>query len=363
MTDIQISDVTIDHLPGLTELARAVLDHPQSEAYFRWKYFNNPGKRNFGQCASDEKTVVGHHGSIPVAIQIEEHTYLGAQLVDAMVIRELRRAGVFTKMAVQTFEKMDCAGVHIAFVFPALITLKALTEKLEGWTHIANVPRFVCVIDPAKVTSLVSKPRQRMLYTLWLRTVGFAVGFRRGDASTTDVTIEEVMEFDERFDRLWKKANRSFGLAVARTSSYLKWRYSDHPEKHYRCLAAVRGGNLDAYVVLCRVPTQDVGTWELVELIVDPEHVEAGLALLRAIRNWAKRAGIAQLTTWMLQHHTPYIETLHKAGFIHAKSRFVPGRFGYTVPLVVRSPKAENLPVSPLAAANWFVSMGDSDLH
>jgi hypothetical protein len=266
-------------------------------------------------------------------------------------------------MAVQTFEKMDHLGVRVAFVFPAPVTLKALTEKLEGWTHVANVPRYVSVVDPAKVTEHVTKPLQRMLYTVWLRAVGFAVGFRSSGTPAADFSIEEVTDFDERFDRLWEEASRDFGLAVARTSSYLTWRYSDHPDKHYRCLTAARSKALDAYVVLCEVKKKNVATWELVELIMDPEQVESGLALLRAIRNRAKRTGIAQLTTWMLPHHTPYIKILQGAGFVHEESRLVPGHFGYAVPLVVRSPEVEALPVSASVVANWFVSMGDSDLH
>lgn len=363
MADIIVSEIKPSLISSIAALGRSVSDPGKTDAYYAWKYFDNPTKRSFGFCAMSEGRAVGNHGSIPIAIQVGDRAGQGAQLVDAMVRREFRREGVFTQLAERTFEEMTNAGVELAFVFPAPVTLKALTQRFGDWVHVVDVPRFLCILYPCDAASAVVAPVARQLYTLWLRLFSLPGRLYSRSERTTHMIIEDIGRFDRRFDDLWAKVGRSFGLSVARTSSYLTWRYASHPEKGYRCLAVLSAGNLVAYAVVAETRPQSVLTWELVELIVDPDVPDAGLALVQAVKERARKAHVAEMAAWMLPHHELYREILNKVGFVHCRSRLVPGRFGYSVPLVVRVFDAE-LPIySPLDAANWYVSMGDSDLH
>jgi hypothetical protein len=57
------------------------------------------------------------------------------------------------------------------------------------------------------------------------------------------------------------------------------------------------------------------------------------------------------------------MQMLAATGFIHSRSRLVPRRFHYTIPFVVRSHPQLAMPISPFEPENWYLSMGDSDLH
>ncbi len=363
MEDLRITDITPEQLAQLTELAGIVIGEQKSEAYFEWKYLDNPGQRNFGRCVSLDGHVVGSNCSIPLPFQVAGKECLSAQFVDAMVSPVFRRRGVFMTLLEQTIEKMDHAGIQIRFAFPAPVTLQIVKQSLPDWSHVADVPRWICVVDPMRATVESAGGLVRRLYALWLRGIGFWARVSRPRGRGAEATITEDADFDERFDLLWSRVMPGLRVSVNRTAAYLAWRYGRHPEKAYRCFAVTHADGLDAYVVLSETRMQQIPTWELVEFIVAPERLEAGLALLRDVCRRARQAGMAQLSTWMLPHHEDYCQILSQAGFIHSQSRLVPGRFRYTVPLVARVLDEDELSPSPLMASNWYVSMGDSDLH
>ena len=267
MASIITSDITLDHLTQLTDLARLVVDPKKTEAYYRWKYFDNLDKQSLGRCALENQRVIGNHGSVPVQLQLGASVCSGAQLVDAMVSPEFRRLGIFTTLSQETDGKMARAGVQVAFVFPAPVTLKALTHKLGdwGWVHVANVPRLVCIVDALRAAKSVTAPAARLPYALWLHGISSVMGSTSVGRGTSPITLEEVTAFDERFDKLWLRASPGLGFSVSRTASYLQWRYHRHPEKEYRCLAVSSTNTLNAYIVLCELELQRVPTWELVE--------------------------------------------------------------------------------------------------
>lgn len=362
MTDLATRAITPGDLDGMVELTRCSIGVEKAETFYQWKYFDNPLGQVMGRCAYQDGGLLASHSGMPVLLQAGKEAYHAIQLVDAMVVPTARRLGIFSRIAKETFEWMDSNRIVAAFVFPAPVTLQALTVKF-GWTHVLDIPRFVRVLDARQSKSAVSNPLKRFLFGLWLATVQIYAGSRINRAEPASLQIEPISGYDERFDALWSRASCELKLATARTSTYLQWRYAAHPEKTYKCLGALFDDQLWAYVIFCHVKTQGIQTWELVELVVDPSMRIAGLALLHDLCDRAKQKGIGQLTTWALPHQRLYTGLLCEAGFVHTQSRFLPRRFRYTTPFVVRSHPDIMLSVLPFEAENWFLSMGDSDLH
>jgi hypothetical protein len=219
------------------------------------------------------------------------------------------------------------------------------------------------VLDISQVTNAMGNPAKRAIYRLWLAAIQLYARSRMRKAEQPDVRIEEIADYDGRFDDLWSRASGELELAFARTSTYLQWRYAAHPEKTYKCLGASISGDLAAYVIFSQVEAQGIQIWEIVEFVVDPSTRDAGLSLLHDMCGRAEREGISQVSTWALPHQSQTINILAAAGLVHTQSHLLPRRFRYTTPFVIRAHPQIALTISPFEADNWYLSMGDSDLH
>ena len=362
MTDLATRAILPSDLEGLAELTHSALGTKRSKAFYRWKYFDNPVGHVLGRCACQDERLLGSHGAIPLMLQAGEQSFRTIQLVDAMVVPSARRSGIFSQLANENYEWIDNERIIAGFVFPAPVTLKAITSKFD-WTHVLDIPRFVRVLDMSKALNAVGNPVRQALYALSLAAINLTARSRSKRPKSPAVQIKEIDSYDARFDDLWARVSKEIKLAVARTSTYLKWRFGAHPERTYRCLGASTSGKLDAYAILSQTQIRGADTWEIVDLIVDPVMTDVGLTLLHNVCSQAQDQGIAQLTIWMSPHQTRYVDLLSATGFVHAQSRFLPRRFRYSTPLVSRSHPQLSLPLSPYRAENWFITMGDSDLH
>ena len=62
---------------------------------------------------------------------------------------------------------------------------------------------------------------------------------------------EELARADERFDALWERARRHYGITGERSAAYLNWRYADFLTRRHRffCVSERRTGALVGYVI------------------------------------------------------------------------------------------------------------------
>jgi hypothetical protein len=362
MSQFATRSILREDLDEIVALARNSIGADRSAAYYRWKYFDNPAGQPRGQCAYNEERLLGLNVAVPVPLQAKSELYPAAQMVDAMVLPSMRQLGMFTVLFEETLREVFNDQVALAFGFPAPIALKTATSKF-GWMHLLDVPRYVRVLDTRKVAGAMSNPAKRVFYRLWLEAIYLYAQVRMRKTKQTDLKIVQVEAFDARFDDLWSRVSSKLEFAFPRTSSYLQWRYAAHPEKLYTCLGAFSSDVLVAYIIAVATEANGIKTWEIVEFLVDPAMPSAGTALLLHLCDIAKLEGASQLTTWMLPHHPHYTDALVAAGFMYTQSQLAPRRFRYAAPFTVRLHPQITLPVSPFQAENWYLSMGDSDLH
>jgi hypothetical protein len=144
-----------------------------------------------------------------------------------------------------------------------------------------------------------------------------------------------------------------------RDAAYLNWRYRQNPLRRYRILAAERGDSLAGYAILSLDHGRLVA--EMVEWLVAPGEEAAGLALLAAVTELARREACALLQVWMLPQHTLYVRLLRASGFIFAPRPGLPHWMRSSTPFLVRPGPAGPPPASQLD--KWFLSMGDHDYY
>jgi Acetyltransferase (GNAT) domain len=346
--------------PDLLRFAEMAFGAKWSEAFVRWKYFENPAGPIFGACAEMDGRPVAYYGNIPVRLKVGGEVVMGAQAVDAMVAPEARRRGLFVALGNETYRQMDEAGVALTYAFPNPVSFTAFVERM-AWTPVGDVPRFVRVLDGAALARAGGRSgAAALVYRLWLWAFAPAGGGRAGAAP--GVAVETVQQFDGRFDALWDEVAPGLAaVAVARDSAYLNWRYVRHPAAQYTVLAAERAGRLAGFVVLSLRDAQTMGVAALTELLVAPGNREVGAALLAEAVRRAQAARAAQVQCWLLPHHAFYRELLEGAGFVFRPGRYAPGALRYTTLFIVRPHPARHAALDLAREANWYLSAGDYD--
>jgi hypothetical protein len=297
---------------------------------------------------------------LPIRFKLGDQIVMAAQAVDAMVVASLRRRGAFLKIAQQTYQHMDSAGVAFTYVFPSAAAAAGFIKKLNYQT-IGCVPRYVKILNTAGATQVAGKRGLAgWLYRLWL----IAAQLLRPDRSTKPppmLYLSTITAFDDRFDDLWQRASVDFGVATIRDSVYLNWRYAANPLRQYHILIVEREAQLLGCLVLSA--SAETQTAAVLEWLVEPGESAAGLALLAEATRWAKQQHLSQMQCWLLPGHSSYQQLLTQSGFSYGSSKVLPGVFRYYTHFIVRSlPGALQLP-DPQDLRNWYVSMGDHDYY
>ena len=351
-------DVTLGDAAELARLAREVVGTPWTEDFVTWKYFHNPAGSVFGCCAELDGRLAGLYSDIPVRLRLGDQIVAGAQAADAMVAPEMRRQGLFTGIAWQTFPRAEEAGVELIYAFPNPVSLVGSVERL-GFVYAGEIPRYTKVLDPAAMLAGSGWKGPRMWDYRGALELARAVGRRKEPPPGRVAQVQEVGAFDARFDALWAGAAGGFPIAVVRDAAYLTWRYLQNPLVDYRVLVAERGGVLAGYAVLSLRDLEKDGTVALAELMVASGDQEAGLALLVGATARAREMGGVQLQCWMVPQRAFYRDLLVRSGFVFWPYRFLPWVLRYTTSFIVRTSAGTDLSPNPGNLGNWFLTMGD----
>jgi GNAT superfamily N-acetyltransferase len=354
-------DVTPGDAAELARLAAEVVGTPWTEDFVTWKYFQNPAGPIYGCCAEKGGHLVGFYGNAPLEIKLGHRIVKGAQALDAMVLPDLRRQGLFVRMAQHTYKQMEGAGFELLYGVPNPISRTGLVKRL-AWTYAGEIPRYVKVLNANAVSGAADLGWLRTAaYRAMLRAVRLVTS-RRKIVPQGHVRIREVEALDARFDALWAaEATGEVPIAVVRDVAYLTWRYLQNPLVDYRILVAERGDALAGYAVLSLRDLEKDGTVALAELMVAPGDREAGLALLVAATARARELGGGQLQCWMVPQRAFYRDLLVRSGFVYWPFRFLPRVLRHTTSFIVRPSAGTGLSLDPAQLGNWFLTMGDQD--
>jgi hypothetical protein len=154
--------------------------------------------------------------------------------------------------------------------------------------------------------------------------------------------------FDARFDDLWQRTADCHGVTQVRDRAYLSWRYEQRPDRRYSLITAEEDGVLRGFAIV-RGPFV-VDLWGEDDPAVSASLLQQSLQRIR-------RSGEA-LAALVVAPGAAKPAILARVGL----RREEPG----TPPCLVPRQPVTFLTVDPalqaqLAAADWYVTMGDSD--
>ncbi len=173
-----------------------------------------------------------------------------------------------------------------------------------------------------------------------------------GRDACPDGQVILLERFDARVDRLWERLRPSVQMGIARTSTYLDWRYVACPAKGYRSFALTEGdadGEFRALTVL-RENWMGPPILAISEWMVEDADVGAAARLLAHAVAHARAAGQARVELWLRPGH-PQRRIVLERGFFTEASPF-------HLCLVPYEPSLD----AEWAREHWDFTIGDADI-
>ncbi|MGB0370602.1 MAG: hypothetical protein ACPGN3_04570 [Opitutales bacterium] len=365
---LSIETFEFEDNPKLTVLHEKFYSVTRDEAFWKWKYLERPGGRyNIAVAKDGEGAIVGQTGVSNYPFSIRGKVRSGGQAQDIVILDEHRGGRSFFKLERLARDLMAEDGTDMSYGFSIEITRKVATKAL-GFTDIGQIIKMVQVYDPSPyLAQKVKVPGLSKVLGAFIRPI-LKIKNKRAPKTDlgSDITIEKINSFDERFDALWEAEKDNYDVIANRDAEYLNWRYTSNPVQKFQALAAVRRGEVLGYIIFeekkgfrtfstLNVQVNAAKRGEILDFFIrESDDVPTEDILSRLFRE-AQDALIASnveiISVWCLPHMRIH-DMLVKLGF---QERATPHN------LIVRKQKDDEELNSILDLKSWYLTHGDKD--
>lgn len=283
-------------------------------SFWRWRQLENPAGGPWTELVWDGDRLAGHYAVAAAKFSINGEATSASLSMTTMVHPDYRGQGIFEKSAESIYARLADAGVRFVYGFPNANSHRPFVQKL-AWTDICDTPMF-------RLDVALSKPG--------------------GSPSG----VEEVAEFDARFDRLWDRVKGTKAIWSWRDSEMLTWRFLKNPANKYRIAVMADGAEIRGYVVVKQYLSTGL---DIVDIISDDK--QALPALVAWAVQLARDNGLSTVSTWA-SLGSDHREGIVRAGF---QGEAPITYFGGRVFLPIHADLTDY--------RQWHYSMLDSDLY
>lgn len=290
---------------------------------WRWEYPECQGGPAMVWVAEHEGRIIGHNGKLRFDCFVDGEKEGILLWVDAMVHPDYRRQNLHAELSGCILRQFKNGGVPLSIVFPNERSFRQLVK--DEWVKVAQTPNLV--VESAE--------------------------FHTGPAAGA-VEVRPLARFGAEIEGLLASLRSTFRFALMRHPAYLNWRYVDKPDDTYLPLIALKGDRVCGYMVykLFDKPGEPRRS-HIVDIWTDPEDHEAMTALVRHALALAVEANSVELTTWMFPH-APVYPVLEEHGFVsRPRDRY----------LFANVSNRWDFGDAVGDSANWYLTMGDSDVY
>lgn len=280
-----------------------------------------------------EPRVVGSAGCLSRRFAIGGEIVEGGAAIDLNVDESQRSVGPALTLARAVTQAADQQGLACLYGLP--IPSAAAVLKRCGYRQIGKISNWTKLLRSE--TKLRDVLRSSLAAKLVAPLVDAALRWKSSDSHRlpTDVVAESPTEFDERFDKLWRRVAKRFDVLGERTADYLTWRFSRCPDIKYEIFALTKRGELLGYVVWYRAG-ESIG---IADLLVDDESSELLLSEFTRLAR-RRRADAIRVSCF---GPPEFYRQLEAAGFSRRQD---------STAVLVRM---------PAAADHWYLTMADHD--
>lgn len=236
------------HRDPIIELKRTNLKNISEDEY-DWKYERSPAGHAECWVAQDLEggSYVGATALFPRSLSCGGERLHAAVAGDFSVNVEHRAGGPAIRLQRDMISSVESGGrIRVIYGIPNEKAVPIFNRI--GFARLGSYCRYRKILSfNYREGSVLVKPeaaRRLLDGVLGLVSRETFVRIPRG------IGVENVDFFDDRFDALWEKTARQFGVAAERTSDYLNWRFLGHPAKKCEVLTLTNARrDLLGYVV------------------------------------------------------------------------------------------------------------------
>jgi GNAT superfamily N-acetyltransferase len=312
----------------------------------RWQYFDNPTSERFVDFALCNERLAAIYAAQPAFARVCGARVLAAQSVDTLVDADFRGRSLFTNMAEAVYQSVRERGGAFVYGFPNASSAPGFFQKL-GWVSLDPVPFLV---RPLRTGFFASKLRLGR----WLRTLPDWRLPIRVPKLEAGQELRPMMEIGPELNALWSRFASNVTVAVDRSPEYLKWRLAK-PGERYECLGVFEATRLIAFCAYTTVEKHGGRIGYVIELLHDPDHGDAGAALLGECVRRMAADGADAILAWCFEH-SPNARAYRRQGFLRLPERLRPIELHVGV-----RPLDESLRSVLSNRRNWYISYCDSD--
>ncbi len=278
---MDIRNVTADDLPSLdlfAERIQATRSLNFTEDFFNWQFEESAAIANAGDngflIGMEGDKIVSYLAANKMVVWYEGQRIEGAWNHEWYSDPEAAGGGLFLMR--QQISRNQFLGIS----GPSAQSINVFS-RLRPTTWI-ELERLFAVVDVESTQDLMAISNEDVTRLL----SGFKIA-----SPKAGVTLHELSEFDDEYDRVWQSFQKNVSLCADRSSAFMQWRYCDHPKIKYR-VVRTSGQAGTAYFVWReeQVKNRSEIVARLCEVIGTPEAVAAGFPLVWA--EW-KKANVA----------------------------------------------------------------------
>jgi hypothetical protein len=262
--------------------------------------------------------------------------------MDVFLAAEARGRGLGAKLFTAWSDHVD-----VALGLGLTPSSYGLFKKLR-YHDVGPVPFFQKVLD-ADAVARRRFGRAMGTAAAPLLRLGLALRHPERGRRAADVAVQPSAGFTDEHDRLWERARPSYAMCVRRDREYLAWKYARCPHRRYDVAEARRGGRLEGFAVSRHEDYRGLRLGWIVDVFADAADHEAKDALLDAVLDSFRAAGVARAQAFAM--NAALADDLRRRGFRRHHS---PMQF------CVRARVDSDAALRDLG--RWHVVFGDSDM-
>jgi len=321
--------------------------------YWRWWFREIPGKKGRAFGVPGDNCIAGVRPLSFFPFMVNGHEEVDGFLNATVTHPEYRKRGFFSKSLQYVLEvaaKEEKLRFAISFPNDNSYPLHLKNPRIAA---LCDLPLYVKVLRPEKISEKIPLPVPvlKMLLSFVQRT--------KHRTLPDGVSIQELEQFDPRFDAFWETVKHLNKAWMQRTSEYLNWRYVQSPLGRYSIFAAVdrNEGSIRGYIVTKDEMRFGLRLGLILDLVVLPEDDNLAAVLVNKGIERLTQQGVDVIGCLMLRHH-PLVRALRENGLLHVPGRFAPRKFYVTISQFTDDPQFNAFICNP---ENWFLMWGDTD--
>lgn len=317
---MEIRDYKIGDEIKILELFQSTFGKPMSEAYWKWRFIDNPENKVMIKLMWDGETLAGHYAVSPLTLKVNNEKIVAALSMTTMTHPDYSGRGIFTQLAETLYQdETKKSGLKAVLGFPNSNSHYAFIKNLK-WVDLEQIPTFS--IDMSQI-----KP-----------------------SKTDDIIITN--SFNESHINAQYSVTNNFKIKINKSFDYLNWRYINNPINKYE-IFELKNNDLSYYAVTKVFSSFNVKNKFEVDILelCFPDDQDSLVQLLNSIKEYYKKHDLLKINTWLPLNCNKHL-LLEKLGFLNS------------TPITYSGIRILDSNYNMLdQSKDWNYSMGDSDIY